>query len=439
MPADPFLLGALRDPGRYGARLRKLRARGRGGEHALARDGVTMDGLYLDARGAARSIAAEVTAGSYAVRPARIRRALLDKPRDLFVLDATDLVVHGAVAEVLTEAMEPHLSPCVHSYRRGRSPAGALRAFGAYLRAHRRERQDPRERGLYVLRADVKSYGESIPLGASSSLWERLQEVLGPVDRDRELWALLGSVVRPEVMGEAGPWQPIVGVPTGSPVATALANLYLMPLDRALEAVPGGFYARFGDDLLFAHPDLEVARQAVATTHEVLTNLQLGLNADKEWFVFFNGAGRPSAQGDVTGTTAIRYVGARVGFDGTVGLSKDKAVHLLRDLRARLERTAALLGDAPLEDRARALCATANASLDPESPLCSRYAPLVAHAVDDRRQLRQLDYWIARAVASALTGRTDVRALRQAPYHALRKRWGLGSLVVRANRRGRRT
>jgi hypothetical protein len=439
MPASSSLFGDLRQPGRYRERLRRLRARAKGRDHALSREGVTLDGLYLDPRGAARSIAAEVAAGSYAVRPARIRRALLDKPRDLFVLDATDLVVHGAVSGVLTEAMEAHLSPCVHSYRGGRSPAGALRAFGAYLRAHRREVQEPRERGLYVLRADVKSYGETIPLGASSPLWDRLREVLGPVDRDQALWALLGSVIRPEVMGEAGPWQPIVGIPTGSPVATALANLYLMPLDRSLEAVPGGFYARFGDDLLFAHPDPGVARQAVATTHQILTNLQLGLNPDKERFVFFNGAGRPSSHGAVTGTTAVRYVGARIGFDGTVGLSKDKAAHLLRDLRARLERTAGLLGDAPLEERARALCATANGALDPVSPLCSRYAPLVAHAVDDRRQLRQLDYWIARAVASALAGRGDVRAFRHVPYRSLRQRWGLGSLVVRANRRGRRT
>ena len=45
-----------------------------------------------------------------------------------------------------------------------------------YVRAHRNLHRNPRDRGLYVLRCDIKSYGESIPVFPQSPLWARLEE-----------------------------------------------------------------------------------------------------------------------------------------------------------------------------------------------------------------------------------------------------------------------
>ena len=48
-------------------------------------------------------------------------RVMLDKERELFTFAPADQVLHDAFAALLTERMEPRLSPRLYSYRRGRS------------------------------------------------------------------------------------------------------------------------------------------------------------------------------------------------------------------------------------------------------------------------------------------------------------------------------
>ncbi len=50
-----------------------------------------------------------------------------------------------------------------------------------------------------------------------------------------------------------------MGLPTGSPLCCPIFNLYLSDLDHLISAYEEGFYARYGDDLLFATPDLDLA------------------------------------------------------------------------------------------------------------------------------------------------------------------------------------
>ena len=55
------------------------------------------------------------------------------------------------------------------------------------------------------------------------------------------------------------------GVPTGQPISCVLFNLYLSGLDAQLDRIPGAFYARYCDDIVFAHPDPDVVRAADAS------------------------------------------------------------------------------------------------------------------------------------------------------------------------------
>jgi hypothetical protein len=327
--------------------------------------------------------------------------------------------------------MEARLSPALYSYRAGRSSAQAVRALAAWVRRHRRQHPDPRDRGLWVVRADVRAYGDSIPMHAGSPLWPELRALVG--GGEPAAWTAIEAVIRPLVAGADGPCQPIVGVPTGSPVATALANLYLVPLDCLLEGDPDGFYARYGDDLVYGHLDLASVRAALARAEQLLAARGLQLNRDKLRLCWFNGAGRrhPAAP-ELAGTTRIVYLGCRIGFDGTIGLPREKATALLRELRHRVRRTAALVAGAADADRLRAVCGAVARAVEPDSPVAVPHAALLA-AVDDRRQLHELDYWIARAAAGALAGRDGVRAFRAVPWRRLRAA-GLPSLVVRRNR-----
>lgn len=432
-------LHSLGSPEPYLTALDRLHARavGRGRASLQPRGGVSISRLVHDRDRFARLLSRAVVDGSYEPQPAVRRSIVADKPRDVFTFAIHDLVVHGVIARVLVEASEHILSPRVHSYRTGRSPTSALRQLAAYVRAHRRGHADPRRRGLFVIRADVRAYGESIRVDADSPLWEMVESLFVGHGRDHDrLMALIREAVVPVVSEGEHIGRRQRGIAAGSPVATAICNLYLTPVDRRLEAIEGGFYARFGDDLLLAHPDRETSRRSLGLVRDGLASLGLELHPDKLEHWYFNGAGR-RAHGapEIRGTTHIDYLGARVGFDANIGLPSAKVRLLRADLSRRIRRSATVL-TGPLCERGPALCAAINAALEPGTPLSIRYADAVAAWTDDRRQLSDLDRWIATTAAKALTGRKGVRALRTVSPRMLRS-WGLLSLEHRRNRRSR--
>ena len=86
------------------------------------------------------------------------------------------------------------------------------------------------------------------------------------------------------------------------------------------------------------------------------------------------------------------------------------------------------------EQALQLLCASARESLEVRSALVLPLAAFALHAVDDRAQLRHLDYLVARQASEALSGRRGVRAFRSVSYRSLR-RAGLPSLVASRNQR----
>src|SRR5207253_2879038 len=132
-------------------------------------------------------------------------------------------------------------------------------------------------------------------------------------------------------------------------------NLYLMPLDEALAAL-GGAYARFGDDVLFAHSDPAAVRRAQAALEAILAARGLEPNRKKLRVLYWNGAARPSREWpEARGVSDLPFLGASVRFDGTIALAPAKWTAMLHEIRARIQRTAALLSaERPLA-RARVL------------------------------------------------------------------------------------
>ena len=432
----------LGDPTRYRRQLDRLHLRYADTRrlYEIAHDDVALADLVHDKARLAKLIARAVRDGSYHPTPARRYRAKVDKERELCRFALCDFVVHGVVAEVLDEAIAARLSPRLYSFRRGRSSWQALADFAAFVRRHRAERPDPRTRGLYVLRADVRRFCESVPLDAGAPLWRLLREALG-LAAETPAWRLVEAVVRPELYDEPdAPLQQIVGMPFGSPVTNVVLNLYLGAVDAALDAVPGAFYARFGDDLVFAHAEAARVAAAYADVERLVRERGLSLSAHKVKRLFFNGAGRPSAEWpDAVGAQELSLLGAEVRFDGTQALPRDKWRALVADVRRRVGRAAALARALPHDERAAALCHVANEALDPESPLAHPLAAIVALRVTSRAQLGELDRHVAVAVAEAVTGVRGARAFRRLPWRVLRERHGLRSVVAMRNRGRRRS
>ena len=402
--------------------------------YELRQSDVSLATIVIKRGKVARLLAREVGEGRYELEPGELRTIRArHKTREVFSCRITDLIVHGVVADIVAEAMEAQLSPRVFSYRKGVAWVMPISELAAYLRAERRKHADPHARGVYVLRRDVDSYTDSIPVGATSLLWTMLKGELGD-----PLPPLVEQVVRADLRLPDGA---VVcrtrGLPMGQPIASVVANLYLRELDRALEEIPGGFYARYGDDFLFAHPDPAVARDADALMDDVVAGLSLTVNEKKKRTSFLTPAGRPSPDWPkAKGASSVPFLGTHISGDGTVGLDGKKVRLLLRELDERTTSTVRTLNGADREQAGRAVCAVVNRALDPQSALTQqKSAVLLRRVVSDRRQLEQLDYWIARLVVKSLTGRRDVRGFREIPYRKLRRDWGLVSLVAERNAR----
>ena len=292
----------------------------------------------------------------------------------------------------------------------------------------------------------MAAYTDTIPVGPESRVWPVLRAALEAAQprvplRDHD-WALVEAVVRPAIRSESGPAVRLDrGVPTGQPISVLLFNVYLAEVDAALAAIPGSFYARYSDDLVFAHPSPDVVRSAAARIEAITAGLRLGLNAGKAHDLYLTAAGRASgAWPAARGTDHVDLLGLRVDARGRVGLSDAKARELVRDI-GRRAAIAARHADTE-RDRTRLATEVVRAALEPDDPdRSARAARLLRTVVTDRAQLADLDARIALAVAAAVTGRSSVRAFRSLPPRELRKA-GLPSLVEARNdfpERGRPT
>lgn len=436
---------ALSDPRRYRRAIERLfdRTLFTAARHALRQDGVSLDALFDGQRGIARRLARAAGRGSYEFEPGLIRRIrIAGKRRDVYSFRLTDRIVHAVAAEVVEEASQPLLSPRLFSYRRGVSWAAAVRSFAAYVRARERERPDPRTRGLHVLRRDIDSYTDSIPVHPGSPLWRQLTGLFGGSGTaDSPAWPTLEEVVRPRVLWpEGGPLRLLRGVPTGQPIACVLFNLYLHELDRKLGSIAGGFYARYSDDILFAHPDPGPAAEAARIIEAEADGLELRLKAGKSRDLFLNRAARPSPAGaGWEGSALVPFLGTDVGADGTIALGREPSRALLRDLSDRASRTARATQGSDPDERGRSVCAVLNRVLLPDpAPLRQRSADILRRLATNRPHLRHLDYLIAGLAARAVTGQAWPRAFRAAPYRRIRAAWGLDSLLHDRNRGRRR-
>lgn len=438
------LHAALVDPRRYRRRIQRLHERHLFTRqmYELQQDDVSLASLSLNQRTVAKLLARAIDHGEYRLGPARVRTLSVGgKTRVVYAYALTDLIVHGVVADVIASAVEPAMSAGLYSYRKGVSWWHPIARFAAYVRAYRRSRPDPRTRGLYVLRRDVEAYTDSIPVGSTSPLWPMLRRALTGSGESEALrpadWRLIETVIRPEAVAEDGAvFTPYLGVPTGQPVSCVLFNFYLAGFDREFDAIPDGFYARYCDDILFAHPDAAVVRAVDDRMRELLARLSLGVNDRKSRTLYLTGAGRRSdAWPEFRGTTAIPFLGCLVAATGTVSLSRSKRRRLLSDLEARATRTARALRGAERDTVGRTVCAVINRALQPRPSFAQQAsAMLLRKAVTDRPHLRELDYWIARIVLRVVTGQTGVRAFRTVPYRALRRDWRLVSLLHARNR-----
>lgn len=379
-----------------------------------------------------RRLAEDVGRGRYTLGPlTRVTVWADDKQRVIHRPELLDAIVLGAIAQRLTVLLEHVLDDHVHAYRPGRNQQKVLAQLCGYLARHRASRPQVKARGAFVVQRDLAAYGESIPTHSRSRLWSQLDALLAELNEPerRVLRGLLDSACRPTVKLLTGEVVTLEhGLPTGSPIQQPLANLYLSPLDAALKTIAPEFYARFGDDVLLMDSDVQRAVAAVQTMELVTRELELNWNQDKSHNWYFTTPGRPFAgrcETQFRPTSHIEYLGARLTFEGRLGLKRKRLRQLLQRSQRRINNTVAL---APKEQALVAVAESLGNSLHGNDRLTDVSCEAIRTWVDDRAQLKQLDRLLAQRCAEALSGRKGIKAFRVVTPAALR-RAGLHSLL----------
>jgi hypothetical protein len=359
------------------------------------------------------------------------------KPRLLHLSSATDAVVERLVAQWLGSLVEPLLSARLYSYRSGFSALRAVRELERYIRGYRRSTPAVRERSLWLLRRDIRDYGESIPVVARSTIWGSIDRALAPIAPAiaRSGRELLRQMLARHCRGAEAEYCLTIGTPTGSAIQPLINNLYLADVDHQMAAL-NGFYARFGDDMLFVTPSREIAERARSILSEAVEALGLGFNARKSRDIYLTGAARAAPTAGWTAAAQFDYLGLSLAFRGGTSLPRAKWRRLLHLLDRRLGRLGRAMRDRPEEEAAAALAQLVRCSLDPSDPVALPYADLLSSVVDDRQQLRDLDEWLRRKTATLSSGKAGVRALRVLPPARL---YELGLPSVTARRNGARS
>ncbi|MEH2182499.1 reverse transcriptase/maturase family protein [Nostoc sp.] len=175
---------------------------------------------------------------------------------------SADALVLKAIAIVLTEHLQPHLSPrCFHLAGTGGAKA-AVREVAAHL-----------EGNEFVFRTDVKGYYASIYHDILLNLVRRYVE-------DGFVLDLVQQYLQ-RFVSDGGEYTDIEqGISLGCPLSPLMGALYLKPLDDRMAQL-GCFYVRFMDDWVVLAPTRWKLRAAISVVNQVMNELLVEQHPDK--------------------------------------------------------------------------------------------------------------------------------------------------------------
>jgi RNA-directed DNA polymerase len=234
-------------------------------EGAAGVDGMTVDRYRKDVESNLTWLSEQLRAGTY--RPQAIRRTYIPKAdgtqRPLGIPTVRDRIVQGAIRQVIEPIFEKQFARHSYGFRPGRSCKDALRRVDELLKEDHR----------YVVDADLKRYFDTIPHG-------KLMDQVGARVADGRVLNLIRSFLEANILEGLESWTPMAGAPQGAVLSPLLSNLYLNPLDHAMEA-DGYAMVRYADDFVILCRTRDQAERALERVREWVSQAGLTLHPDK--------------------------------------------------------------------------------------------------------------------------------------------------------------
>jgi len=201
-------------------------------------------------------------------QPRPVKRVYINKlgsreKRPLGIPAIRDRVVQAAIRLVVEPIFERQFRPHSYGFRPNRGCKDALREVDRLLKAGY----------THVVDADLKAYFDSIP-------HDRLMQDIRRNIADGRLLKLIESFLEQDIWDGLSRWTPEKGTPQGAVISPLLANLYLHPVDEAMEAT-GYHMIRYADDFVMMCRDEAEAHKALHEVRQLITERGLVLHPEK--------------------------------------------------------------------------------------------------------------------------------------------------------------
>lgn len=229
-------------------------------------DGQTVQMFRWDQDQNLARLGEDLRTGRY--EPRATKRVWIPKPgstekRPLGIPAVRDRVVEAAVRKVIEPIFEHEFATRSYGFRPGRGCKDALRHVQGLLRAGH----------TWVVDADLKGYFDSIP-------HDRLMEEIRKRIADGRVLEWIEGFLKRKVLEDMKEWEPERGTPQGGVISPLLANIYLHPVDKAME-VQGYDMIRYADDFVIMCKTKEQAEAALAAVGELIRERGLTLHPEK--------------------------------------------------------------------------------------------------------------------------------------------------------------
>ncbi len=230
-------------------------------------DGQTVGQFERDAGKRIQRLHEQLRAGTYEPQP--VRRVLIPKEgsrefRPLGIPTIRDRIVQTALRYVIEPIFEKKFSGCSYGFRPKRSTKDALRQVQTHL-----------DGGYtWVVDVDIQRYFDTIP-------HDRLIREVETEISDRRVLKLIEAYLKQGVMDGTKSYAALEeGTPQGGVISPLLANIYLHPVDEAME-VAGYALVRYADDCVVMCRTQAEAERALAHICELMEIRGLTLHPEK--------------------------------------------------------------------------------------------------------------------------------------------------------------